>query len=460
MYRFYINNIENDYHYGELARVFLAEDEFEVIPVHVPDQELPLRAGSYLVNRTGSSDRDTIKRELYHLLAEITGMSADWGTLTGVRPLKLAYEMLSESGSLEGMVNLLSERYLVSDSKASLLREIAEYQLDHISGDPSSKAGLYVGIPFCPTRCEYCAFASNVAGKEAIAEYFDNLLREIRYAGHLAREHSEVIESVYIGGGTPTTLEADQLDVLIRTICEEYNVDPSSLEFTVEAGRPDTITPEKLSVLRAHNISRISINPQSMKDETLRIIGRDHTSDDIREGYHLAAEYGFDTINADLIAGLPEENLDDFRNSLEEIISLGANNITVHTLSVKRGSRLREHDPEYYRRNTETVSAMVDYARTRLAAEGFIPYYIYRQKHQMGALENVGYCRPGKHSIYNIRIMEEKQTIIGLGAGAIGKIYFPEDDRLERVPNVSNYKVYNERFDEMLDRKNKYYGGE
>ena len=208
-----------------------------------------------------------------------------------------------------------------------------------------------------------------------------------------------------------------------------------------------------------HGINRISINPQSMKDATLRKIGRDHTAEDIRNGYKLASQYGFDVINADLIAGLPGEELDDFKDSLEEILSLGANNITVHTLSVKRGSRLRENDPEYYRRDADKVSEMVDHARTRLAAAGFYPYYIYRQKHQMGALENVGYCTEGRHSIYNIRIMEEKQTIIALGAGGIGKIYYPDEDRLERVANVSNYKVYNERFDEMLERKNKYYGG-
>jgi oxygen-independent coproporphyrinogen-3 oxidase len=342
-----------------------------------------------------------------------------------------------------------------------------EYQLSQDLGNPSfvqagtglvhDKAGLYVGIPFCPTRCEYCAFAAGTAGSEDIAAYLADLLREIRYMGKLVREHGTVIESVYIGGGTPTTLEAEQLHELISTICSEFPIDPDELEFTVEAGRPDTITPDKLRVLRDLGISRISINPQSMKDETLKRIGRDHSSDDIRAGYALAADYGFEVINADLIAGLPGEDLTDFRDSLEEMIELGANNITVHTLSVKKGSRLIENDPKYYRRNTETVADMVDHARERLAAAGYVPYYIYRQKHQMGALENVGYCRPGKHSIYNIRIMEEKQTIIGLGCGAIGKVYYPEENRLERIANVSNYKVYSGRFDDMLARKDKYY---
>lgn len=457
LYRFYINNISNDYHYSELARVFLADDEFEVIGINMPGGRLPLREGIFIINRSGSSDRDEIKREFYRLLSDITGRESGWGTLTGVRPLKLAYDMLRESGSLSGMEKLLSERYLVSEEKISLLREIAEYQISVLNDDPSLVAGLYIGIPFCPTRCEYCAFASTVAPEEDIQEYFDNLLREISYAGSLAKEHGTVLESIYIGGGTPTTLSAEQLGIMIDAVSESFSVDPSDIEFTIEAGRPDTITADKLGVMKSHGISRISINPQSMKDETLRRIGRDHTAEDIRSGYRLASEYSFDVINADLIAGLPGEDEADFRDTLEEILTLGANNITIHTLSVKRGSRLRENDPEYYRRDTDKVAAMVGYARKRLREAGFVPYYIYRQKHQMGALENVGYCRPGKHSIYNIRIMEEKQTIIALGAGGIGKVYYPDEDRLERVANVNNYKVYNERFDEILARKNEYY---
>ena len=459
MYRFYVNKTDNDHHYAELARLFLADDEFEVIPFDAPGSGLPLREGSYLINSSGSDDRDEIKREMYHLLADLTGRQSGWGTLTGVRPLKLAYEMLREAGSVSGMRQLMQERYLVSEGKIDLLTDIVNYQLKHLEGDPSSMAAVYIGIPFCPTRCEYCAFASNVAPESDITEYFSNLLEEIRYTGRMIKDNGTRIESIYVGGGTPTTLSADQLRQLILAVREHIGIDPSSIEFTIEAGRPDTITPDKLRVMKDNGVSRISINPQSMKDETLRRIGRDHTADDIRNGYRLASEYGFDVINADLIAGLPGEDMDDFRASLEEILTLGANNITVHTLSVKRGSRLREHDPEYYRRGTEEVSRMVEFAGKRLAEEGFYPYYIYRQKHQMGALENVGYCKEGKHSIYNIRIMEEKQTIIALGAGGIGKIYFPEEDRLERVANVSNYKVYNERFDEMLERKNKYYGG-
>ena len=459
MYRIYINNIENEYHYTELARIFLPDEEFEVVPVKIPDGVLPVRDNHFIVNSTGSDDREAIKRELYHLLSDLTGKNPDWGTLTGVRPLKLAYELFNETGSIDGMCELFRSRYLLSDSKISLLKDILEYQLSVMDPHPEEFTGLYAGIPFCPTRCEYCAFASNVAGEEVIAEYLDKLITEIEYTGDLARQHGTRIESIYIGGGTPTTLDPDQLRRLISTICSSFDVNAESIEFTVEAGRPDTITADKLAALRELGIDRISINPQSMKDDTLRAIGRAHTAEDIRNGYKLAMQYGFKTINADLIAGLPGEEPEDFARSLEEIIALGANNITVHTLSVKRGSRLRENDPEYYRRNTERAAAMVDHARARLAEEGFVPYYIYRQKHQMGALENVGYCKPGYHSIYNVRIMEEKQSIIALGAGGIGKIYYPDEDRLERIANVSNYRVYIDRFDEMIERKNLYFGG-
>ncbi|MBQ9272782.1 MAG: coproporphyrinogen dehydrogenase HemZ [Mogibacterium sp.] len=456
MYRFYINNIDDDYHFMELARVFLPDDGFEVIAYSGKDLKGLLGDNSYYVNPDGSDDREQIKREFYALLSEITGMTPPWGTLTGVRPLKPALTMLAD-GSLEGMKEQLKGRYLVSDKKLSVLADIADYQLANVSGVPWDNASVYVGIPFCPTRCAYCSFASNVAPEEERELYFKDLLREISYTGSLAAQHGSGIESIYIGGGTPTTLDAGQLRQLICAVSEAFGTDPASVEFTVEAGRPDTITKEKLETLRDLGISRISINPQSMKDATLRLIGRDHTADDIRDAFALANETGFDVINADLIAGLPEEDEADFERSLTEMIGLGANNITVHTLSVKRGSRLKENDPVFYRKNAQTVSNMLDISRDMLTSAGFRPYYIYRQKHQTGALENVGWCRPGKHSIYNIRIMEDKQTIIALGAGAVGKVNYPEEDRIERIANVSNYKIYSERFEDILARKDGYY---
>ena len=456
MYRFYINETDDEYHYLELGREFFPDDGFEVIPYRGISLSGLLTGNSFLVNEEGSTDRDEIKREMYGLLSDITGIRPPWGTLTGVRPLKPALD-IARASSVDEMKEEMSRRYLISPGKASLLADIASYQMDNISGDPREKASIYAGIPFCPTRCAYCSFASNVAPPEDHEKYLKDLIRETEYAGRLAKEHGTRFESVYIGGGTPTTLSAGQLSRLITAVSESFSIDPSACEFTVEAGRPDTITEEKLNILRSLGINRISINPQSMKDETLKLIGRDHSAGDIREAYGMAARAGFSVINADLIAGLPGEDEKDFEKSLREIIDLGANNITIHTLSVKRGSRLRESDPDYYRKNTKTVSDMLDISGDILSDSGFRPYYIYRQKHQIAALENVGWCRPGSHSIYNVRIMEDRQTIIGLGAGAVGKVYFPEQDRIERIANVSNYSIYSERFDEMLKRKDEYY---
>ena len=456
MYRFYINNITDEYHYLELARVFLPDDGFEIIPYSGNNVSHLLGVNSFFINEACSSDRDEIKRELYELLSGLCGIRPPWGTLTGVRPLKPALALCSDY-SVSEMEKIIRDKYLMRPDKSSLIADIAEYQLSQKLGDASDKASIYIGIPFCPTRCEYCSFASNVAPAEDHEKYLSCLLEEIAYMGDLAREHNTEIESIYIGGGTPTTLNANQLSLLIEKISTSFDTDIKNIEMTVEAGRPDTITVEKLRAIKAHGTDRISINPQSMKDATLRLIGRDHTAEDIRKGFRIARETGFEVINADLIAGLPKEDEDDFSASLSEMIDLGAENITIHTLSVKKGSRLKEHDPSFYRKNAETVSNMLDISRQMLTDAGYMPYYIYRQKHQIGALENVGWCKPGTHSIYNIRIMEDKQTIIGLGAGAVGKVYYPEEDRIERIANVSNYKIYSERFDEMLRRKKLYY---
>ena len=440
----------------ELAREFLPDDGFEIIPYNDVSVKDFLGKESFFVNETGSSDRDTIKRELYDLLSRLTGLKPPWGTLTGVRPLKPAIAIAKNQG-IGPMESTLKERYLLSEDKTSLLKEIAEYQISLNLPEPHTMVSLYAGIPFCPSRCEYCSFASAVASQGEMDAYFEKLIKETGYAGRLARDNKARIESAYIGGGTPTTLSASKLKTLVSTLAEAFDFVPGSIELSVEAGRPDTIDEEKLHALKESGVNRISINPQSMKDETLKTIGRNHSAGDIRHAYELAGKVGFDVINADLIAGLAGEDERDFEASLKEIIELNANNITIHTLSVKSGSRLKENDPSYYRKGSETVVNMLGIARKMLTGSGFKPYYIYRQKHQIASLENIGWCRPGKHSLYNIRIMEDRQSIIGLGAGAVGKVYYPSEDRIERIANVSNYKIYEERFDDILKRKNGYF---
>lgn len=453
MYNIIIKNVTDKYDYNELLKIFLKPDEFKV---YGDDDVVDMSAdGTFItINEEGNSDKNLIKREIYLKLSQLTNQQPAWGILTGVRPVKLTGELVEKHGSVEAVEKLLREFFLVNEEKTALLINTYKYQQEILGKAKDDSVGVYIGIPFCPTRCLYCSFTSNQKGPEEIEKYLESLLQEIEYAGNAMKEQGMYTESVYIGGGTPTTLTAEQLDKLISKVQESFDLS-KCLEFTVEAGRPDTITAEKLKVISDHGINRISINPQTMKDETLQLIGRSHTVDNIREGFKTAADAGNFIINADLIAGLPNETPEDFAKSLEEVISLNPANITVHTLAVKRASRLIEADESYHYTHAQVVEEMLAIAKKMLKDEGYRPYYLYRQKHMAGAQENVGYCKGDTPCIYNIRIMEEKQSILALGAGGISKKFYPAENRLERVPNVSNYEIYIERLNEMIDRKRK-----
>ncbi|MBQ6295671.1 MAG: coproporphyrinogen dehydrogenase HemZ, partial [Firmicutes bacterium] len=296
------------------------------------------------------------------------------------------------------------------------------------------------------------SFTSNPYQRDASDAYLTALLREMEAVRKLMDRHGQTAESIYVGGGTPTSLEVDQLRLFLNRVRDLFVTD-STVEFTVEGGRPETITAEKLMVIQEAGAGRISINPQSMKQRTLDLIGRKHSPQQIREAFELAQQAGIGIVNTDLITGLPEETPEDFRDSLSEVIALGPENVTVHTLAVKKASRMIEEDPRIALRQADNVRQMLQDADRMLTEAGFEPYYMYRQKHMAGNFENVGWCRPGTASLYNIRIMEEDQTIVAMGAGAISKVYFPAENRLERVPNVSNYQIYIERIDEMIARK-------
>ena len=431
----------------ELIDEFLMPEQYELL------EDDGFRTDSALhINLSESADKDEIKREIFRDLSAVTGKHPDWGILTGVRPVKLAGEMISEGNGRDAVVETLMENFFLTAEKACLITDTYLHQHEIYGDAPHDSAGIYIGIPFCPTRCVYCSFASNQVADSEIARYLTALHREISYTGKRMKEEGIVPESIYIGGGTPTTLDPRQLDELLSA-CEEA-FDLSKLrEFTVEAGRPDTITEEKLKVLRAHDIDRISINPQSMKAETLAAIGRDHTPADIETAFRTAADMGFRVINSDIIAGLPGEEPEDLRATLNRVIEMGANNITVHTLAVKRASRLKDIDEDYHYKVAGIVGEMLKDSREILSREGFVPYYLYRQKHMAGYFENTGYSRPGTDCLYNIRIMDEHQTIIALGAGGISKLYYPRSNRLERVANVTNYEQYISRIDEMCERK-------
>lgn len=452
MYRCRFEGIENTNQYEELIQVFLPKSMYHVDKTDDHTSDHTEEENCHIFRFTG--DKDRLKQQIYRSLEAYTGKSPKWGILTGIRPVKLTGELLDSCGNISTVEQILKEKYLLHQDKRRLVFDILDYQR-RIAGRPEKNSlSIYIGIPFCPTRCLYCSFTSNQVEESEIERYLTALHREIEYCGKKVREGGYDIESIYIGGGTPTTPSSRQLQILLEKINSSF--DTSDLkEFTVEAGRPDTITAEKLLVMKNAGVTRISINPQTMKESTLQLIGRAHTVAETREAFDLAKEADMGCINTDLIAGLPEESFDDFRNSIHEAVRLGADDITLHTLAVKRASRLKEMDEGFNYRNEELREQMLSYALRYLRDQGYVPYYLYRQKHTSGNTENIGFCRDDKISVYNIRIMEEAQSILALGAGGISKVYFPDENRLERVANVSNYQIYIDRLDEMIERKEK-----
>lgn len=399
--------------------------------------------------------KNSMKRLVYQVMNKITGKELPWGTLTGIRPTKIPMSLIERKRPLsdEQIYKYMKDNYYVSDEKIKLSRSIAKKEIE-ILRDIDYKEGysLYIGIPFCPSTCLYCSFTSyNIdAYKNKVDSYIDALIKEIDYAANTFRDRK--LNTVYFGGGTPTTLSPEQLDRLIRKVKDSFDFSHVK-EFTVEAGRPDSITRDKLKVLKKYGVSRISINPQTMKQETLEIIGRKHTVEQVKEAFSMAREEGFDNINMDFIVGLPNEGIDDVRYTMEETIKLNPDSITVHSLAVKRAARLNMFKDEYkelsIENNQDIMKLTTDYAK-KMNME---PYYLYRQKNIAGNMENVGYAREGKSGIYNILIMEEKQTIVALGAGSVTKYVFPDGEQLERVDNVKNVDQYIERIDEMIERK-------
>ena len=398
--------------------------------------------------------KSLLKRLVYSLLSEDTGKELPWGTLTGIRPTKIPMAMLEEGASDEEISYYMRETYLASQEKIDLSIEIARREkevLKHI--DYEDGYSIYIGIPFCPTTCLYCSFTSYPVAKWAprMDEYLDALFKEIDYTKEAFA--GKKLNTIYIGGGTPTTLEPYQMERLLSKVEESFDLSHVQ-EWTVEAGRPDSVTPEKLRVLKRHPVTRISINPQTMKEETLRIIGRRHTPEQIEEAYRMARAEGMDNINMDLIMGLPEENIDDVRYTMEKLYSMAPDSITVHSLAIKRAARLNRMWDQYAHMKFENTEEMMNLTAAYCRRLGLEPYYLYRQKNMAGNFENVGYARPGKAGIYNILIMEEKQTIVAMGAGSTTKAVFP-GGRIERCDNVKDIDLYLERIDEMIDRKRK-----
>lgn len=400
--------------------------------------------------------KNTLKKKLYELLKEGVGCELPWGTLTGIRPTKIPMKLMEEGYSDEEIASYMKETYFATDEKIRLSIDIAKREKALLSQIDYEKGySLYIGIPFCPSTCLYCSFTSYplAVWSKQVDAYLDALEKEIDFTAQ--KFYHKKLNSIYIGGGTPTTLNPQQLDRLIRKIKCSFDLQ-HCVEFTVEAGRPDSITREKLAVLRKHNIDRISINPQTMKQETLDLIGRRHTVEQIKESFHIARELGFENINMDLIMGLPQESIDDVRNTMEELKALDPDNITIHSLAIKRAARLnifKDHYKDMQMINTqEHMDLCADYCKEM----GLSPYYLYRQKGMAGNMENVGYAKEGKAGVYNILIMEEKQTIVACGAGATTKKVYP-DGRIERCENVKDVTSYMARIDEMIERKRRFF---
>ncbi len=388
---------------------------------------------------------------LYEILSEITGLSPKWGTLTGIRPVKLALQMMDKGISADEVRRKFKEERLVSDEKLDLLLSTAEHERAIRAISRPESVSMYISIPFCPSRCSYCSFTSHAIEKAAklIPQYVDLLCEELRDTAVLMDELGLHLETVYMGGGTPTVLSPEQMDRVLSTARSSFDFS-GVRELTVEAGRPDTITPEKLEVMKKNGVDRISINPQTMDDGVLELIGRKHTAKDVVDAFNMARSFGFDNINMDLISGLPGDDFEKFCRTIDSVLELDPENITLHTLTVKRSANLAGDAQKMLSRS---VDEMNEHAFRCFDSAGYYPYYLYRQKGTVEALENTGFCKPGKEGIYNVFIMDETHTILATGAGGVTKMKDPHGPKIERIFNFKFPYEYVDRFDLMNERK-------
>lgn len=411
-------------------------------------------SGSNIVSNSapvGTDDENEFNlcRMLYHILCQKTGITPPWGMMTGIRPVKKVIELMRQGLSKEEISQRLSSKYEISPSKLDIAYETAVNQLPILDKIDSSAVSLYVSIPFCPTRCSYCSFVSHSMDSaiKLMPDYIDALCRELVIISNIVRETNTKIDTIYFGGGTPTSISASDLRKIMETIADNFDLD-NVREYSVEAGRPDTITEEKLRVIKDLGAQRISVNPQTLNDDVLKVIGRKHSGDDAVRAFELAKKIGFDNINTDLIAGLPTESAESFRNTLDKMIELGPQSITVHTLTLKRAANLFEQIENI----KNPAAEMVDYSIKKLMENDFLPYYMYRQKNTVDNLENIGYAKKGFECYYNIFIMDETQTILGAGCAASTKLVYP-NGKLTRIHNYKFPYEYIRRFDQLMTKK-------
>ena len=467
----YVKNHNFHFELENLTRLFFPNEKITVIRdfsepqppyiyTEVSDKiTISVNIGSFnksetAVKKLTDDDNELVSAQLlYKLLCDFTGLTQPWGILTGVRPVKLL-RRLAEESSEEQAVKKFEKDFFVSDEKIALSRETEHNERKILELSKPESSSLYVGIPFCPSRCSYCSFvmASIERAEKLIEPYTKLLCEEIKRTAEIANKLGLRLETVYFGGGTPTTLSAEQLDTVLKTVNKSFDMS-TCREFTVEAGRPDTIDIAKLFALKENKVDRISINPQTVNDEVLKTIGRKHTAKQFFDAFELARKCGFDNINTDLIAGLPTDTPESFKNSLDSIVRLNAECITVHTLCMKRASRLTTEGVTLDLQQARDAREMLAYTQNILGQNEYIPYYMYRQSRMVGNLENVGWSKRGFESLYNVYVMDETHTILACGSGGVTKLKRNNPDYLERIFNFKYPYEYIDRFDELIQRK-------
>lgn len=467
----YVKNHNFHFELENLTRLFFPNEKITVIRdfsepqppyiyTEVSDKiTISVNIGSFnksetAVKKLTDDDNELVSAQLlYKLLCDFTGLTQPWGILTGVRPVKLL-RRLAEESSEEQAVKKFEKDFFVSNEKIALSRETEHNERKILELSRPESFSLYVGIPFCPSRCSYCSFvmASIERAEKLIEPYTKLLCEEIKRTAEIANKLGLRLETVYFGGGTPTTLSAEQLDTVLRTVNKSFDMS-TCREFTVEAGRPDTIDIAKLFALKENKVNRISINPQTTNDEVLKTIGRKHTAQQFFDAFELARKCGFDNINTDLIAGLPTDTPESFKNSLDSIVKLNAECITVHTLCMKRASRLTTEGVTLDLQQARDAREMLAYTQNILGQNEYIPYYMYRQSRMVGNLENVGWSKRGFESLYNVYVMDETHTILACGSGGVTKLKRNNPDYLERIFNFKYPYEYIDRFDELIQRK-------
>lgn len=467
----YVKNHNFHFELENLTRLFFPNEKITVIRdfsepqppyiyTEVSDKiTISVNIGSFnkyetAVKKLTDDDNELVSAQLlYKLLCDFTGLTQPWGILTGVRPVKLL-RRLAEESSEEQAVKKFEKDFFVSNEKIALSRETEHNERKILELSKPESFSLYVGIPFCPSRCSYCSFvmASIERAEKLIEPYTKLLCEEIKRTAEIANKLGLRLETVYFGGGTPTTLSAEQLDTVLKTVNNSFDMS-TCREFTVEAGRPDTIDIAKLFALKENKVDRISINPQTVNDEVLKTIGRKHTAQQFFDAFELARKCGFDNINTDLIAGLPTDTPESFKNSLDSIVRLNAECITVHTLCMKRASRLTTEGVTLDLQQARDAREMLAYTQNILGQNEYIPYYMYRQSRMVGNLENVGWSKKGFESLYNVYVMDETHTILACGSGGVTKLKRNNPDYLERIFNFKYPYEYIDRFDELIQRK-------